>query len=154
MFANKVIKKDEISCSTEEPEMTLNHLHEATLGLYSLCLKMWCFNDPLRFKRRVKSRALTSCRSTALDGLLHLLLVLPAEVGVAGDVGRGLSGRSLPEAGEVVPVGDLPVKHGGLKDKQHTQHVYRGPVVISDKCEVILLWNRPVNKCKFACYVS
>lgn len=59
-----------------------------------------------------KSPVLTSCCSTTFDGLFDLLLILPAKVGVPSDISSGLSCSSLPEAREVVPVGDLPIKHG------------------------------------------
>lgn len=69
-----------------------------------------------------KILGLTSCCSTTFYGLLHLLLVLPAEEREPTDVTGGLSCRPLPEAGEVVPVWDLPIKHGRLQDKRkHTE---------------------------------
>lgn len=57
--------------------------------------------------------------STTFDGLLHLLLVVPAEVREAANVAGGLGCSSLPEAGEVVPVGDLAIKHGGLWERHN-----------------------------------
>ena len=62
----------------------------------------------------------TSGHSSGLDGLFNFLLVLPAEIREAADVCGGLGCCPLPEAGEVVPVGDLPVKHGRLGTRGET----------------------------------
>lgn len=61
----------------------------------------------------------TSHSSTAVYGLFHLVLVCPAEVSETSDVGDRVDRCTLPEAGEVVPMRDLPVIHGRLGDKMN-----------------------------------
>lgn len=85
-----------------------------------MCVAIWHFSNPLKWKSKAKSRLLTSCCSTTFNGFFDLVLVLPAEVRIPSDVSSGLSCCSLPEAREVVPVRDFPIKHGGLPDKDKT----------------------------------
>ncbi len=61
--------------------------------------------------------------SATFNSLFDLLLILPAEIRIPCNIGSGLSWCSQPEAREVVPVGDLPIKHRWLSDKEQTEKI-------------------------------
>lgn len=63
---------------------------------------------------RILDKTPTSDGSSALHGLLHLFLIVPAQICEAGDVRRRLHGRTGPEAREVMPVRHFTVEHGRL----------------------------------------
>lgn len=77
-----------------------------------------------------KCQWLTSRCTATFDGLLDLLLVLPAQARKPINVGSRLSCCSLPEAREVVPVWDFPIKHGGLQGNERTEanSIFHGQV--------------------------
>lgn len=91
----------------------------------------------------------TSCSSTAFNRLLDVFLVLPAKVRITSDVSSGLNCCSLPEAREVVPVGDLPIKHGRLQEK-NKQERRKGLIQYSN-----IIFLNAIQTCKVAqtlCY--
>lgn len=89
-----------------------------------ICIEPANVHVAVHLNGKKKTGVLTSSSSSSshcsatFNGLLHLLLVFPAEVREAADVGGGLSRCSLPEAWEVVPVWDLAVKHGRLRGER------------------------------------
>lgn len=68
----------------------------------------------LTTKKVQTDKTLTCNRTAAFDGLLHLLLVLPAQIAEARDVCGRLHGRAEPKAGEMMPVWNFTIEHGRL----------------------------------------
>lgn len=71
-----------------------------------------------RVHKQLRQAQTCSGHSTTFYGFFDSFLVRPAEIRKPADIGRGLHRGSLPEAGEVMPVRDLPVEHGGLRDTE------------------------------------
>lgn len=105
-------------------EVPLPWRHSGTIQrLDKMCASLY-FTRALRFKSKANGRVLTSNRSSSFNGLLDLFLVVPAEVRQPSNVVSWLSCCPLPEARKVVPMGDLPIKHGGLQDKKQRGKVH------------------------------
>lgn len=94
--------------------------------LKTLWLKPNCFEAHMA-KSVLRSKGIfTSSSTSALNGFLHFLLVIPAEVSKSRDVRGRLYRSTEPKAGKMVPVRHFAIKHGRLWK--------------TDRCRMIKQW--------------